>query len=75
MDGRYRVVAGALSSNPERARQQAEQLNIACGYGDGESLLREEAAREDGAEVIAILTPNDSHFVLAKLALELGFHV
>ncbi|WP_279838192.1 Gfo/Idh/MocA family oxidoreductase [Cobetia sp. 1AS1] len=75
MDGRYRVVAGALSSNPERARQQAEQLNIARGYGDGESLLREEAAREDGAEVIAILTPNDSHFVLAKLALELGFHV
>lgn len=75
MDGRYRLVAAALSSDPDRSRLQAEQLNIPRGYGDGETLLREEARREEGAEVIAILTPNNSHFALAKLALELGFHV
>ena len=75
LGGRYRVVAGALSSNPDRACMQAEQLNIPRAYSDGETLLHDEAAREDGADVIAILTPNNSHFALAKLALELGFHV
>lgn len=75
MDGQYRLVAAALSSHPARALAQAEQLNVSRGYTDGETLLREEAARDDGAEVIAILTPNDSHFALARLALELGFHV
>ncbi|MEQ5857632.1 Gfo/Idh/MocA family oxidoreductase [Halomonas sp. EF61] len=75
MDGRYQLVAAALSSNADRSLQQARQLGVARGYGDGETLLREEAAREDGAEVVAILTPNDSHFALARLALELGFHV
>ncbi len=75
MDGQYHLIAAALSSNPERSLNQAEQLNIPRGYSDGEALLREEALREDGAEVIVILTPNNSHFTLAKLALELGFHV
>lgn len=75
MDGLYQLVAAALSSNPERSHAQAEQLNISRGYDSGEVLLREEAAREDGAEIIAILTPNSSHFALAKMALELGFHV
>lgn len=75
MGGHYHLVAAALSSRPERSRAQAEQLNILRGYDNGEALLREEAGRQDGAEVIAILTPNDSHFTLVKTALELGFHV
>ena len=41
MDGRYQLVAAALSSNADRSLQQARQLGVARGYGDGETLLRE----------------------------------
>jgi len=38
-------------------------------------MLQFESARSDGAEVVAIMTPNDSHHVYAMTALDLGFDV
>ena len=37
--------------------------------------LDAEAARGDGADVVAIMTPNDSHFPYASEALKRGFDV
>jgi predicted dehydrogenase len=39
------------------------------------TLLDTEAARSDGADVVAIMTPNDSHYAYAMAALGRGFDV
>ncbi|MCP4249390.1 MAG: Gfo/Idh/MocA family oxidoreductase, partial [bacterium] len=69
------LVAGALSSDPERSRRAGDDLGIARVYADGMELLAAEAGLADGAEVVAVMTPNDSHHRYAMAALELGFDV
>lgn len=75
LDGLYDVVAGAFSSDPEKSLAAAESLRIERGYPDGFSLIDTEAERDDRVDVVTIMTPNNSHFELAKRAMEKGFHV
>jgi predicted dehydrogenase len=77
MDDRYELVAAALSSDPGRGRSGGQALGLEPdrAYGDGHALLEAEAQRTDGADVVAIMTPNDSHHAYASAALELGFDV
>jgi predicted dehydrogenase len=77
LDDRYDLVAAALSSNPARSRSAGVGLGIAedRAYPDAIELLRAEAARTDGADVISIMTPNDSHHEYAAVALDLGFDI
>lgn len=77
LDDRYELVAAALSSDPERARAAGQALGMAADrcYPSGQALIDAEAARTDGAEVVAIMTPNDSHFTFAMQALERGMDV
>jgi predicted dehydrogenase len=77
LDDRYELVAAALSSDPERARAAGQAIGLApdrC-YPSGQTLIDAEAVRPDGAEVVAIMTPNDSHFTFAMQALERGLDV
>lgn len=77
LDDRYELVAGALSSAPERSRSAGVGIGLEAdrSYGDALELLDAEASRPDGAEVISIMTPNDSHHLYAGKALDLGFDV
>ncbi len=75
MDDRFELVAGAFSSDPERARRSAEALGVPRAYDDFEAMAREEAAREDGVEAVSIVTPNHLHWPAAKPFLEAGIHV
>jgi predicted dehydrogenase len=77
LDGRYQLVASALSSDPGLARSAGVGLGLPAdrAYGAAAELLEVEAGREDGAEVVAIMTPNDSHHVYAAAALDRGFDV
>ena len=77
LDDRYELVAACLSSNAERSVQAGRELGLPTErcYGDGEALIAAEAARADGADVVAIMTPNDSHFSLAMAALNAGLDV
>lgn len=77
IDDRYDLVAGVLSSNPERARQAGLEIGLALDRACTNALemLDAEATRDDGADVIAIMTPNDSHYEYAVAALERGFDV
>jgi predicted dehydrogenase len=77
LDDRYELVAGALSSDPERSRSAGIEIGLEedRAYGDALELLDAEASRPDGAEVIAIMTPNDSHHLFAGRALDRGFDV
>jgi len=77
LDDRYELVAGALSSDAERAKASAAELGIAPerAYGDFAEMATAEAAREDGIDVVAIVTPNHVHHAAAKAFLEAGIHV
>lgn len=77
LDDRYELVAGALSSDPARSLAASMSLGIPPerSYPDGHSLINAEAARSDGADVVAIMTPNDSHYRFAMLALDHGMDV
>lgn len=44
-------------------------------YASGLALIEGEKEKDRGADVIAIMTPNDSHFELASAALAAGFDV
>ena len=77
IDDRYELVAGVLSSDPERSRAAAAAIGIDPdrAYGEAGELLAAEAGRADGADVVAIMTPNDSHHIYAVDALRHGFDV
>ncbi|MBS8259122.1 gfo/Idh/MocA family oxidoreductase [Roseibium polysiphoniae] len=77
IDGDYQLVAGALSSDAERSKASGAELGLAperC-YADFNEMAQAEAARADGIEAVAIVTPNHMHFPVAKAFLEAGIHV
>ncbi len=63
LDGHFEVVASVLSSDPARSKAAAAVIGIAPerGYGDAREMFAAEAARKDGIDAVAIMTPNDSH--------------
>jgi predicted dehydrogenase len=77
LDDRYELVVGALSSDPDRARTSAVELRIAPerAYPSFQEMAEREAARDDGIDVAAIVTPNHVHHPAAKAFLEAGIHV
>lgn len=77
LDDRIQLVAGALSSDPERARLSAADIGIAAdrAYSNYQEMARAEAARADGIEAVVIVTPNHLHAPVAKAFLEAGIDV
>jgi predicted dehydrogenase len=77
LDDRYDIVAAALSSDPQLSKKAGAALGLPLDrcYASATELLSSEAKRPDRADVVAIMTPNDSHYSYAKAALDLGFDV
>lgn len=77
LDDDWELVAGALSSDPERARASGAELRLdpARCYSDFRAMALAEAAREDGIDAVAIVTPNHLHFPIACAFIEAGIHV
>jgi len=77
LDDRYELVAAALSSDPQKSVSAGREigLNPERCYASAMELLAAESTRADGADVVAIMTPNDSHFAYAMAALDKGFDV
>lgn len=77
IDGEFDLVAGALSSTPERARESGEALGLdpARSYDSFEAMAEAEAARPDGIEAVSIVTPNHVHGAAAAAFLKRGIHV
>ena len=77
IDDRFELVAGALSSTPEKARASGAELGLdpARCYGSFTEMAEAEAARPDGIEAVAIVTPNHMHADPAIAFLERGIHV
>ena len=77
LDDCYELVAASLSSNPEKAAASAAGLRLVSGrsYADYQEMARAEAARPDGIDAVAIVTPNYLHAPMATAFLEAGIHV
>jgi predicted dehydrogenase len=75
LDDHFELVAGALSSEPARALRSADAIGLARAYPDYATMAREEAARPDGIEAVAIVTPNDQHAPAAEAFLRADVHV
>ncbi len=77
IDDHYDLVAGALSSTPDKARRSGQALGLAADriYDDYESMAKAEAKRADGIEAVAIVTPNDAHAGPTYAFLKAGIHV
>ena len=77
LDGQYELVAGALSSDPQRARESGADLGLAPerAYESFTDMAAAEARRPDGIEVVSIVTPNDSHHAIARAFLDRGIDV
>jgi len=75
LDDRFDLVAGALSSDPQRAQASADEAGIARSYADWRAMARAEAARDDGIDAVVIVTPNHLHAPVATAFLAAGIHV
>src|SRR5436190_20389046 len=79
LDNRAALVAGALSSNAERAKASAPDYDIAVerAYTSISELVQKEKAlpADKRIDFVSVATPNHTHFELAKTAAEAGFNV
>jgi len=79
LDGQYELVAGALSSSPEKARASGRDLGLADArsHGSWQALLDDELKRpaDERIDVVSIVTPNHVHHEVARAFVDAGFHV
>jgi predicted dehydrogenase len=79
LDNRAALVAGALSSDPQRAKASAGDYDIPLdrAYGSYQELIDSELKRPAGDRVdfVSVATPNHTHFEIAKAAVEAGLNV
>ncbi|MCP4171867.1 MAG: Gfo/Idh/MocA family oxidoreductase [Fuerstiella sp.] len=79
LDNRAALVAGALSSDPGRAKASAPAYDIAedRAYTSWQKMLDAENAlpADQRIDFVSIATPNYTHFEIAKAAVEAGFNV
>ncbi len=77
LDDKFELVAGALSSSPERSLKSGAALGLdpKRTYGDFKEMAVREARLKDGIEAVAIVTPNHMHYPVAREFLKRGIHV
>jgi len=79
MDGKVELIAGALSSDPEKAKASARDLLISDerSYGTWQEMADQESKLPDGERIdfVSIVTPNFMHFPIAKGFAESGINV
>lgn len=76
-DGFTEFVAGALSSNPDKAKLSGQDLLLERNYGTWQEMLDKESALPAGERIdfVSIVTPNHAHFEPALAFVEAGFNV
>ena len=75
IDDKYELVAGALSSTPEKSQASGRALGLKRIYDDFKSMAIREARLKNGIEAVAIVTPNHVHYAAAREFLKRGIHV
>src|SRR5947207_1378452 len=79
LDNRAALVAGALSSDPAKAKASAPDYDIKPdrAYGSVKEMIAAELKlpASERVDFVAVATPNHTHFEIAKPFAEAGFNV
>jgi predicted dehydrogenase len=77
MDNAAELTAGALRSDPAESLKCAEDLFYTRGYGTWQEMVAGEAALPPSERIdyVTIVTPNDTHYPIARAFLEAGIPV
>lgn len=77
LDGRIRLVAGVFSRDPAKNAKAAADWGVAPDrvYPDHHAMIAAERAREDGVQLVSVVTPNHLHFDVSAAALRGGLNV
>src|SRR5213078_2510473 len=79
LDNRATLVAGALSSDPAKAKSSAPDYDIKPerAYGSYQEMVAAESKlpASERIDFVSIATPNHTHFPIAKAFAEAGFNV
>lgn len=76
-DGYFDLIAGAFDLDPRRGRDFGAELGLdpdRC-YADHNAMFAAESARPDGIRCVTIATPNNTHYPIARAALQADIHV
>src|SRR5438874_13302155 len=79
LDNRAALVAGALSSDPAKAKASAPDYDIKPerAYGSYKDMVAAELKlpADQRLDFVSIATPNHTHFEIAKAFADAGYHV
>ncbi len=77
LDSRFDLVAGALSSTPERSRAAAKAWGLPRAYGTWQEMLdaEEKLPASERIEFVTVATPNHLHVPVSSAFAGRGFHV
>lgn len=79
LDGDVELVAGAMSSTPEKAKLSARDygLDEDRAYGAWQEMLERESAlpSDERIDFVSIVTPNHLHYPVARAFVDAGYHV
>lgn len=77
LDGRIRLMAGVFSRDPAKNAAAAAAWGVAPDrvYPDHQAMIAAERARDDGVELVSVVTPNHLHFEVSAAALRGGLNV
>lgn len=77
IDGLAQLCSGCFSRHADKNQQAGDELHIPADrlYTNYEQMAEAESQRPDGIDFVIIVTPNKTHFPIAKCFLEHGIHV
>jgi predicted dehydrogenase len=75
LDGQAEVVAGAMSTDPQRAEASARAWFLKRSYKSFEEMAEAEASLPDGIDFVMVTVPNHLHYPVTRTFLDHGFHV
>jgi predicted dehydrogenase len=77
MEGKAQLVAGCFSQSHENTLKTGEAWGVDASrlYKTYDEMLSAEGKRQDKIDFVLIVTPNNTHFQIARLAIENGIHV
>ncbi len=75
LDDQAEVIAGAMSTDPQRAETSARAWYLQRSYKSYQEMAEQEAGLPDGIDFVIIATPNHMHYPVARAFLEHGIHV
>lgn len=76
-DSLFQLVAGAFDLVAERCQEFGSNLGLDASrcYADYLQMFEQEAKRADGIQAVSVATPNNTHYLITKAALENNLHV